>query len=190
MKNKENKRKIIEATITCIEKFGIDNLTIRNIAKESGITLSSIHYYFESKEELVQTSLITAMTHSFEDMEDIWKMEKHDFAKALFDIFEYLFEGAIKFPGITRACLYPVVMLGENTGFYIERLNLFLEQVSSEIAKKNGKDLEAIKILLIQGFSIIFFLGVSPDSYINFSGLSFHDQSSREKVIENLLSKL
>ena len=36
---------ILEAVVTCIEKYGIDKLTTRRIAEAAGTNVASINYY-------------------------------------------------------------------------------------------------------------------------------------------------
>ena len=48
----KTRRSILEAVVTCIEKYGIDKVTTRKIAVEAGTNLASINYYFRSKENL------------------------------------------------------------------------------------------------------------------------------------------
>lgn len=52
MKDTAARTKILEATINSIETYGIEGCTIRNIAKEANVTLSSIHYYLSQKMSL------------------------------------------------------------------------------------------------------------------------------------------
>ncbi len=42
--------KIILAAINCIEKYGLENTTIRKIGEEAGTNSASISYYFRSKD--------------------------------------------------------------------------------------------------------------------------------------------
>lgn len=56
--------KIINATVSCIEKYGIKKTTIRQIGKEAGVNSASINYYFRSKDILMQHVMkVYCITH-------------------------------------------------------------------------------------------------------------------------------
>lgn len=44
--------KILNAAYTCISNKGYANISMRQIAKEAGVALSQLHYYFGSKKDL------------------------------------------------------------------------------------------------------------------------------------------
>ncbi len=62
------RRAILEAVVTCIEKYGIDKVTTRKIAVEAGTNIASINYYFRSKDELIEETLSMTIHHMMEDV--------------------------------------------------------------------------------------------------------------------------
>lgn len=44
-----------------VKKKGIDGLSVRNIAKRAGVTPTTIYYYFESKEDLINAVKLSAV---------------------------------------------------------------------------------------------------------------------------------
>ncbi len=56
--NHEHRRKLIgEAVWRFILKDGMNGATVRNIAKEAGLTLGSLRHYFNFQEELLVFSM-------------------------------------------------------------------------------------------------------------------------------------
>lgn len=53
---------LIEATLSLIAKGGAEAATVRNIAKEAGVTLGLIRHYFSSKEDLIGAAYERHMT--------------------------------------------------------------------------------------------------------------------------------
>lgn len=53
-KSPERRTEIIAALERCILKQGYLNTSVRDIAKEAGIHSGAIHYYFESKEQILE----------------------------------------------------------------------------------------------------------------------------------------
>lgn len=54
---KETKEKLLQTATELFAKYGIDGVSTRVLAKESGVNLSSIHYYFGSKQKLYDAVL-------------------------------------------------------------------------------------------------------------------------------------
>ncbi len=62
------KNKIIDATLKCIYEHGIENLSLRSIAKEAEINQSDINYYFKSKENLLTEFMFSLFKRYISDI--------------------------------------------------------------------------------------------------------------------------
>ncbi len=51
------KQQLIQATLECIEKFGLSQTTLANIAKAAGISQGNVVFHFQSKENLLAQAL-------------------------------------------------------------------------------------------------------------------------------------
>lgn len=191
MKDSATRQKILEATIESIEKHGIEGCTIRNIAKEAGVTFSSLHYYFESKEQLVEGALMLALDNSFEDLVQFWETRADDQA-ALSEMLQFLFDGAIRFPGVTRASLHSLLMTGNPEGMFLKRLNGLLGEILDALSTKHGLDREKLALRISNAFSTVVFLGIAPRAFADSSSLDFQDAERRRQmvgvIVENLLN--
>ena len=112
MTEKENSTQeaILLATIDCIDEYGIEHLTTRMIAEKAGANIASINYYFRTKEILVNKALEITIIHMLEDVIETIEDTALPFRQTLKDVFFYLIEGGRKFPGITTAHLYSLVV--------------------------------------------------------------------------------
>jgi len=182
MKDPAARQKILVEAINCIEKCGIEGCTIRNIAKEAGISFSSLHYYFESKEELVKEAMAQAINASFEDLYEIWRRRTNDLS-AVTEILNFLFDGAIRYPGITRAGLYALLMNGKVDGLFAVKLNELLIEIAQEISRKHAVNENMLLLKLVQAFSSVLFLGISPRVFTKFSSLDFQNEERRNELI-------
>lgn len=54
---KETKEKLLQTATELFAKYGINGVSTRVLAKESGVNLSSINYYFGSKQKLYDAVL-------------------------------------------------------------------------------------------------------------------------------------
>jgi AcrR family transcriptional regulator len=154
---------IIEAVVTCIEKYGIDKLTTRKIAEAAGMNIASINYYFRSKDELVAETLTTTVNHMMEDVFAAIDDAGKSFEEALKDVFFYLIDGATRFPGISTAHLYGAVVEkrydspgGQAIGRVFERL---VERAMKELPLKDPGE---IRFQMAQVVSAIIFSMLAP----------------------------
>lgn len=183
MKDTATRTKILEATISSIELYGIEGCSVRNIAKEANVTLSSIHYYFESKDVLVDKALDMAISGSFKDAADLLRQNSSDIKTGLKLIFSYFLEGAIQYPGITRAGLQPLLMQGNADCLFTKKLNAFLVSIMPQINEQTGLGEETIQLRLIAAFSSLFFIGIAPIAFEEFSSITFKNEKVRDAFV-------
>jgi AcrR family transcriptional regulator len=50
----ETRRKIIDATIACIDELGFHNTTIQNVSARAGVTVGGVQHHFTSKSDLLK----------------------------------------------------------------------------------------------------------------------------------------
>ena len=116
--------KIIEATIECIEREGIQAVTIRKIAKLAGVNSAAINYYFRSKEKLVEEVKRSTVEHVFEDWREIINDESRTVRERLFLLFTDYMEGAIMYPGIS----------------YRQYLRFSVREAAERIPRRSGQE--------------------------------------------------
>jgi TetR/AcrR family transcriptional regulator, regulator of cefoperazone and chloramphenicol sensitivity len=99
------RKAILEATVNCIEKYGLDKLTIRRIAVEAGTNVASINYHFKSKDHLVSEAFSMTIKHMLQDVFAAIEEPAPAFDHVLVDVLFYLLDGGLRFPGISKAHL-------------------------------------------------------------------------------------
>jgi DNA-binding transcriptional regulator YbjK len=70
-KGEERREAILRATLRVIGAHGADAVTHRAVAAEAGVPLSATTYYFDSKEQLLQQSLLLAAREETERIERV-----------------------------------------------------------------------------------------------------------------------
>jgi DNA-binding transcriptional regulator YbjK len=70
-KGEQRREAILRATLRVIGAHGADSVTHRAVATEAGVPLSATTYYFESKEQLLQQSLLLAAREDTERIERV-----------------------------------------------------------------------------------------------------------------------
>lgn len=53
---------IVRATIRCLARDGYARLTMKNVAREAGVSQGILHYYFRDKEDILAAALRTVAT--------------------------------------------------------------------------------------------------------------------------------
>jgi AcrR family transcriptional regulator len=190
MSSDEIKQKIIMTAIECIERDGFQNVTIRKIADSAGVNVAAINYHFGSKENLVTLALDQTLKEAFVvNIADHFN-DNQDISSALEDYFKTTLEGAITYPGITKAHLYDPFINNNYKGTFVEKFQIFLEDLQGRIKLLfPGRSDEDMMIIVIQMFSSIFLPGILPGLFSKFPEMDFTDPKKREKYITLLLER-
>ena len=180
--------KIVEATIECIEREGIQAVTIRKIAKLAGVNSAAINYYFRSKERLVEEVKRQTVEHVFEDWREIINDENRSVRERLFLLFTDYMEGAIMYPGISKAHMWEPMMDNNYDSLFVRLLNGFLEELTRKVALELRREPDELKLAVIHMFSGLSMAVLMPDLYQRFyNGRSFKEAKVRRALIEHVL---
>lgn len=154
------RRLILEAVVTCIEKYGVDKVTTRRIATEAGTNIASINYHFRSKDELLAEALSMTITHMMEDVVAAIDDTARPFDAVLADVIFYLLDGSRQFPGISRAHLYQAVIQGNHESVSAKAIvKVFERLVQRAVREFPDRNPRALRLLLSQMMaSIMFFM--------------------------------
>ncbi len=157
------RRLILEAVVTCIEKYGIDKVTTRKIADEAGTNIASINYYFRSKDELIAETLAMTITHMMEDVFMTIDDPSQPFQQALSNVVFYLLDGSRQFPGISRAHLYKAIIEQDRQSISAQAMiKVFERLVQRAVRDHPDKDPKQVRLALSQIFSSVLLSFLSP----------------------------
>ena len=182
------REKIILAAIDCIENDGFQSITVRSIAREAGVNIAAINYYFGTKENLVDQVLKSTMDHFFSDWDQMLKAKDKTLRVRLAELFTYTIEGALRYPGITRAHLYDSLLLGKHENLFVRKFKSFLEDLLKAMKKEiTGVTDRQLKLTAIQLMSSVMFAGLVPQLFHDFYGSSFADGKTRKAYVDHLI---
>ncbi len=54
----ETQARIVEAALRCVKRWGIEKVTLNDIAREAGVTRPTVYSYFSNRDEVVQFALL------------------------------------------------------------------------------------------------------------------------------------
>jgi AcrR family transcriptional regulator len=189
MKDPVVRQKLLLAAIESIEKFGIENTTIRAIAKEADVSFSSLHYYFESKDQMVEEALVLAVGNAFDDLDNIWQARTNDLV-AIREMLLFLFDGALRYPGVTRASMHALLMKGQPEGVAHDMFNRVISVMIRDSAISDSDDMKSLPHRLIAAFSATLFAGISPKAFSNGTQIDYTQPENRVRLVDTLVQGL
>lgn len=63
--------KVLEAAITCFNRWGYHGTSMRQIAQEAGVSVAGVYHYYESKQQMLVAILDTTMSNLIEGVEGV-----------------------------------------------------------------------------------------------------------------------
>ncbi len=167
---------ILEAVVTCIEKYGIDKLTTRRISEEAGMNIASINYYFRTKQALVDEALSMTINHMMEDVSASIENQEQPFLEAFEDVLYYLIDGNLHFPGITAAHLYDVVFEKKTDALGSQVLNRLFEKVAARALREYPhQNPQVVRFMISQIMAATLFMMLSPNFFRSVDSLNMNN---------------
>ena len=175
--------RILEAAITCIDKDGINNLTTRKIAEQAGTNIASINYYFRSKDNLMAEALSMTLRHLQHDMEALIANPEQPFLENVKDIFVYLIECGVHFPGVTLAHLYSPLVEKRLDSMGVEAMRSIFKMLEPYTAREfPDLPIETIRNALVQVLSSAIFTTLSPGFFQPLVGMDLTQPEDVRKL--------
>jgi AcrR family transcriptional regulator len=169
-KRKEAQEKIVYATIECIEKFGLQNATIRNIGEMAGVNSSAISYYFGGRDGLIDQVWDITLNNAF-DFSDMKINEDDDYKTVIKKILTDWYQGMINYPNICNAHFQGIICGTEQGKLVVRRMQSFIGEVYLRLIKHGMQDCDLKKNQLDIVFMSLFgnsaFNGANDDKDIN-----------------------
>jgi AcrR family transcriptional regulator len=185
------KENIVIATIECIERKGIQAVTVRDIAEEAKINIAAVNYYFGSKESLLEEalkySLYSSLTQNYEEIEQA-NSEPYSMIKAFF---KEIFQGSLQWPNVTKSHIYGPIMDNNYQGVFVEWLNDIADKLTVKAKTLNTKemDTETLKLTLVQMISAVLLWSLMPDLFNKFLGFDFRNPQKQDQFLDLLLER-
>ena len=53
-KNPDTQARILDAAIACVKRWGVDKVTLNDIAQEAGLTRPTVYSYYPGRDEVIK----------------------------------------------------------------------------------------------------------------------------------------
>jgi len=184
--------RIFEATLACIERDGLDRLTVRAIAREAGVNVAAVNYYFGSKAQLVQLALDQTRHHGFWESLDELKEEianqGGDVRVALTMFLEEFVGNMVRWPRLAAAQFHDAFNQQDYSGHAVADANAFLGAFLDVVRPALPPGDEAdLKASVQQFWSSLFLLALFPKLFESFSGMDVTNDEQRRRYVRRLV---
>ncbi len=182
------KKKIILATISSIEKEGINSVTTRKVAKEAGVNIAAINYYFGSKEELLRGVMGQILHHFLQDIELI--LARRDLTPySLLKVFlTFILFGSLQYPKLMKALLTSNSYNPEYTKKFFQQFNPVMEKLEKVLMQfSNYTDHRKARASLMQMVNTVLVPGITLSIQKRLFEIDLTRREDRSYYIEELL---
>jgi AcrR family transcriptional regulator len=187
--------RIFLATLTCIEREGIDSMTVRDIAKEANVNTAAINYYFGTKARLVEQVLSKTLREgldgSLDEFEELIAAKGGDIRAALREFIAIFFGQMLNWPRLAEAQLHEALTKQEFDGPAIKETNRFmsrfLEIVHPILPERSNQEQ---RTAVLQFWLPMMFLGLLPRAFDEFGKTEVKSPAWRDTYVTRLLNVL
>lgn len=189
--SRENvKQHILISTIDAIEKNGLSNLTTRLIADEAGVNNAALHYYFGTKEQLVDEALNQTARHMLEDTE-AYANSDVPVEERIKSILIYLIDGIQKYPNIIRAHMIGPLFYKEQQETLLNLLDSWISLTAEAITPFVDPDKTVgVRMHLNMIFSQILMAGLFNYPASGQTWMDFQDEQVRKEFLDEAIRLL
>jgi AcrR family transcriptional regulator len=174
---------ILIATITAIEKYGVQHVTTRRIADEAGVNNAALHYYYGTKENLVEQALAMILQRMLDDTAAILSNQER-YPERLSALFQYLCDVLLKYPNLIRAHLAGPLMEKDPSSPFLNMLDSWLDRTCAEFEDTMTDEVHArLRMAFQAAVSALLIAGLlPPKSGVN-ATVDLHDETARSTLI-------
>jgi AcrR family transcriptional regulator len=171
---------IIQAALECLERDGLEGMTIRTIAEQAKVNIAAVNYHFGSKEALLNAVLALASRNAFMDVEQWLTAQTLTELRLQLEAFiNHLLDGLANFPNTSRVVLHEL-MFAKQTGLQSD-FKHFISQLERQVRVLHGEDASWRVLQFVNGLIGFCLL---PDT---FHKLGLDQASTRQRLVALLL---
>jgi AcrR family transcriptional regulator len=189
-KDLSTREQILVAAIECMEREGMERVTVRAIAAAAGVNVASISYHYGGKEALIEAALERTLHNAFSLEElDVLLAEGSGLREALGAYLLQFLEDALNWPGLMEAHLHDPLTRGVYPERLVRRLTTMLNRFSDLVAPLMP-DVDAADRSrgVVQFWSAVLLPVLLPGLFAG-AGVDLKDGDDRRAYVDNLLGR-
>ena len=187
--------RIFLAALACIERDGLDSMTVRSIASEAQVNTAAINYYFGTKARLVEQVLTRTLREgldgSLDELEELIATKAGDINAALREFVSIFLGQMVNWPRLAEAQIHDALTQQDYDSPAIIAMNGFLArflEIVRPILPERTEDQQRTAVL--QFWLPMIFLGILPRGFENFGRTEVLNPEWREAYVSRLLDVL
>jgi AcrR family transcriptional regulator len=184
------KERILQTAIRLLLDRRTENLTTREIAKEAGVNVAAIHYYFQTKENLIAEAYAAATHIGFTHGMQVFAQKDLPARERAVQFLKGYAVGIVEYPNVSRAGFSGMLFAEETSERFSRYLGQMFEALQATFGemgeadekRRAGKALAALSSVILP----FLFLG----AFRGISGIDYSDRAERDRYIELLVDAL
>ncbi len=184
--------RIILATVDCIERDGLDAVTVRAIAKEAGVNTAAVNYYFGTKDRLIEATLSRTLEEGFlgslDELQEAIAARGGDVAAGLREFLIDFFGYMVRWPRLTEAQLHDALTRQDYGGAAIMRTNEYFEHFLAITRPALARlDDSEQRLAVLRLWLPLMFVAILPGAFSRFTGADATDPEWRRSFVGSLV---
>jgi AcrR family transcriptional regulator len=184
------RERILNTAVRLLLNAPPKGLTTRTIAREAGVNVAAIHYYFQTKENLIEQAYAAATESGFKRAMEVFDRKDLSARDRMVQFLQGYAIGIVEYPSISRAGFSRMLFAekaSERFSRYLSQMfealrNSFHEMGESHRKGQAGKALVALSSIILPFLFMGAFRGIS--------GIDYGNRAERNKYIELLVDAL
>jgi AcrR family transcriptional regulator len=184
------KERILATAVRLLLNAPPKGLTTRAIAAEAGVNVAAIHYYFQTKENLIEQAYSSATDSGFKRAMQVFDRKDLPVRDRAVQFLQGYAIGIVEYPSISRAGFSRMLFVekaSERFARYLGRMfealrGTFRQMGEADPKGQAGKALAALSSIILPFLFMGAFRGIS--------GIDYGDRAERNKYIEQLVNAL
>ena len=187
--------RIILATVNCIERDGLEAVTVRAIAKEAGVNTAAVNYYFGTKDRLIEAALSRTLEEGFlgslEELQEAIAARGGNVAAGLREFLFEFFGYMVRWPRLTEAQLHDALTRQDYGGPAIVRTNEYFEQFLAIVRPALAHLSESEqRLAVLRVWLPLMFIAILPGAFSGFTGADATDSEWRTGFVGSLVDSV
>jgi AcrR family transcriptional regulator len=184
------RERILRAAVHLLLNAPPKGLTTRGIAREAKVNVAAIHYYFQTKENLIEQAYEAATEIGFTHAMQIFARKDLSPRDRAIQFLQGYAVGIVEFPNISRAGFSGMLFAkkaSERSARYLGQMFEALRETFREMGETDPKRQAGNALIALSSIILPFlFMG----AFRGISGVEYNDRAERNKYIELLVNAL